>query len=308
MRIDTTNTGPAVSPMRARTKGAGLAIALLLGVLPGTGSAGEYDERVPAEPGGRLRIDLSGGSVEIEGHDEETVRVEANASGPGANAIDFELTGTPEDLRLRSARRGIAGWFAGRVRVRVRVPNEFSLDVRTSGGSIEVEEIEGRVDLRTSGGDVRVSEIEGPVELRTSGGSIEAEEIGGDLEAETSGGSIEVREIDGRVDVRTSGGSLKVHDVDGAVRARTSGGTISVRFSGAPEGDVETSGGWIEVEYPEGDGFDLNAESSGGPVELDERSELEGKIEPHKVRAEVNGGGPKLRLRTSGGYIRLRAR
>jgi hypothetical protein len=294
--------------MQMRTTVMGLGVALLVVVLAMAAPAAEFDERVPAEPGGRLRIDLTGGAVEIESHDEDVVRVEASASGPGAGAIDFELEGTPENLRLRSLRRGIAGWFAGRVRVRVRVPEEFSLDVRTSGGSIEVEEIQGRVQLRTSGGNVEVSQIEGSVELITSGGSIEAQVIVGDLEAETSGGSIEVKEIEGRVDVRTSGGSVEVHDVDGAVRARTSGGTISVRFSGAPEGDVETSGGWIEIEYPDGDGFDLNAETSGGRVELDEHSELQGKVEPHKVRAEMNGGGPRLRVRTSGGDIRLRAR
>jgi hypothetical protein len=285
-----------------------LGLIVLVPLLAGPVVAAEFDQRVPAEPGGRLRIDLSGGEVEIEGHDEDSVRVEASASGPGSNAVEFELSGDPRDLRLRSSRRGIAGWFGGRVRVRVRVPEEFSLDVRTSGGSIEVEEVRGRVELRTSGGNVEVSKIEGPVELRTSGGSIEAEVIEGDLRAETSGGSIEVKEIDGRVDVKTSGGSLQIHDVDGAVRARTSGGTISVRFSGAPEGDIETSGGWIEIEYPEGDGFELDAESSGGRVELEERSEMQGTVQTHRVRADVNGGGPRLRVRTSGGDIRLRER
>ena len=69
------------------------------------------------------------------------------------------------------------------MRVRVRVPREFSIDVRTHGGSIEVEDIEGDVETRTSGGRISIGRIEGDVELETSGGALEANQIDGSVRA-----------------------------------------------------------------------------------------------------------------------------
>ncbi len=278
-------------------------------LLCGAASAQEFDERVRAEPGGRLVAELDGGRVEIESHGEDEVRVEAQASGFGAGAADFRLERRGSQVSLRTDLGGVLGWIGGqRVRVRIRVPEEFSLDLRSGGGDVEIEEIEGTVEVRTRGGRVRVREVTGGVELHTSGGTIEAEEIEGDVVARTSGGAIRAVEIEGSVDVETSGGGIEVYDVAGRVRARTSGGPISVRFTGAPSGDIETSGGGIEVELPEGEGLRLEAQTQGGRVELDRPLALEGRIEPTRIEADVNGGGPLLRLHTSGGDIRVRVR
>jgi DUF4097 and DUF4098 domain-containing protein YvlB len=234
-------------------------------------AAAEFEERVPAESGGRLRVQLDTGSVEVEGHDENEVRVEASSSGL-ADAMRFTLEGRGSDIELRGRRRGVMGWFSGaRVRVHIRVPQAFSLDIRTGGGEVEVEGIEGTLSARTSGGEVSAREIEGPVELRTSGGEVRVEEVHGDVEARTSGGAVEISEVEGRIEAATSGGRMEIHDVSGPVDARTSGGSISVRFSGAPAGVIQTSGGGIEIEFPEGSGLRLDARTSGVGVDLDQQ-------------------------------------
>ena len=92
------------------------------------------------------------------------------------------------------------------------------------------------------------------------------------------------------------------------VEADTSGGAINVRFSDAPSGVLETSGGNIDVEFPEGQGMDLDARTSGGSVWIDEQLTVRGRVEPTRVEAEVGEGGEGLRLRTSGGDIRIRVR
>lgn len=280
----------------------------LLALLAAPAMAREFEQRVPAEAGGRLRVDLDAGSLEVEGHDEEEVRVEASASGVGG-VMEFELRGDGKDIELHGKRSGVLGWLSPtRVRVRIRVPDEFSLDLRTGGGEVEVEGIEGAVSARTSGGQVSVSEVEGPVELRTSGGPVRAEQIEGDVNARTSGGAVKISEVEGRIDAETSGGEMEIHDVSGPVRVRTSGGSISVRFTEAPAGEIQTSGGGIEVEFPEGAGLRLDAETSGGGVELDLPIRPTGKMERSRVQGDVNGGGELVRVRTSGGPIRIRER
>jgi hypothetical protein len=290
-----------------------IALALFAALAAGLAAPAGGDElrqSVSVEAGGRLEVDLAGGSVEIETHDEPRVSVEADARGFGAGSFDFELTSDGKNARLTGGPTGwmpfnFGGWSA---RVRARVPEEYSVHVRTGGGAIEIHDVVGEIDAGTSGGGIEVIEARGPVRLDTSGGPIRVEEVNGDVVARTSGGSVRVVEVDGRVEARTSGGRVEVLDASGPVLARTSGGSITLRFSASPEGDAETSGGSIEVEIPEDAELDLEATTSGGRVRIDSDLELRGRVDSGDVEGRLNGGGPLLRLHTSGGNIRLSAR
>ena len=263
---------------------------LLLAFAPAV-AAKDFEDRIAAKPGGRLRVDLKGGSVEVESHGDNEVRVDANVRGVGSRAMDFELEGDGVDVEFTADLRAWASVFGGpQVRVRLRVPERYDVDISTGGGDVDLQEIQGEVTARTSGGSIEVDKIEGPVSLRTSGGSIDAKEIRGNLEA------------------RTSGGRIRAAEVTGSVEAHTSGGEIAVRFTDAPEGVLETSGGGIEVDFPEDVGASLDAKTSGGRVEVEHGVEVRGGLDPQHVVGEINGGGRTLRLRTSGGDIRVRIR
>jgi hypothetical protein len=284
-------------------------IALLSAVLSSGASAEEFEESIAAQPGGTLRVDLDAGSVDVETHDRNEVRVEARAQG-WLRSMDFELSGDGTDTQLVGK---VGGWlvpFFGNAsaEVRVRIPERYSVGVRTRGGSIDLEDVHGEVRARTSGGSITLDEAEGPVDLQTSGGSVEVEEVAGDLTARTSGGSIRVSEIDGSVELRTSGGNIDALDVRGPLMAHTSGGSISARFTGVPEGSLRTSGGSIEAEFPEDASVTLDARTSGGRVHVEHEILVRGGADRSRIEGKINGGGPKLELRTSGGNIRVRAR
>ncbi len=286
------------------------AVLILAVAIPATASARDFEDSIEARPGGTLRIQLDGGSVEVETHDEDEVRVDAHAQGMGARSADFELTGDGVDVEFRGTISGWLGAISGtrKMRVRVRVPERYGLDIRTSGGRLDLEEIEGDVTARTSGGSIEVDEIEGDVDLETSGGSVEASDIRGNLKVRTSGGRIKASEVTGDVDARTSGGPITIHDVRGRLDLRTSGGSIDARFTDDPAGHLETSGGSIEVEIPAGAGTSLDAQTSGGRVELEHSVTIKGSIDPSHLVGDVNGGGERLILRTSGGNIRIKER
>ncbi|MCP3984765.1 MAG: DUF4097 family beta strand repeat protein, partial [bacterium] len=280
-----------------------LGMALVL-TLPAALAAEDLEATIPMEPGGHLRIELPSGRIEIDSHDEPTVDLNGHASG----RFRFEVEESDNEVLVRGRNEGFLSWFQGRVDIHVRVPSAFSLDLETGGGRIDIEDILGDVRARTSGGSIELEQITGDVEVVTSGGRIQAQEIDGNLKAETSGGRIHVSEVNGDVDVHTSGGRIRIREAAGEVRAMTSGGPIEVRFDGQPSGKLETSGGSIEVEVPENLGFDLDAETSGGRVELDDDLHLKGETERSKISGEVNGGGPSLSLETSGGNIQIQVR
>jgi len=52
----------------------------------------------------------------------------------------------------------------------------------------------------------------------------------------------------------------------------------------------------------------VEAGTSGGRIHTDFPVTLKGKIDPRKLQATINGGGPLLYLHTSGGSIYLKKR
>jgi DUF4097 and DUF4098 domain-containing protein YvlB len=114
--------------------------------------------------------------------------------------------------------------------------------------------------------------------------------------------------VKGNVVARTSGGGIHVDDVMGSIDARTSGGSVTARISRQPEDDcrLTTSGGSVTVSLAKDIRVDVDASTSGGRVSTDFPVTLRGEISKRSLRAKINGGGPELYLRTSGGSIHIR--
>ena len=230
-------------------------------------------------------------------------------------AHELELEFEHEDGAVTVRGRGERRWWGWRrdkrPQFRLTVPYRHDLDLKTSGGDITVDKLQGLVAARTSGGDVRVGEIDGPVNGKTSGGDIRIGKARGTVVAITSGGSIKADEILGTIEATTSGGSIRIRGAHGAVQAKTSGGSIEAEFVEQPAtaSALRTSGGGLTVYLPADIAIDVDARTSGGRVSTDFPVTVEGELpDKNRLRSAINGGGPRLALRTSGGSIRLRRR
>lgn len=210
-------------------------------------------------------------------------------------------------------------------RYRLTVPRSFNVDLATRGGAVSVADLEGAATARTAGGSLSFGRIQGPVTGRTSGGSIRLQETNGTADVKTSGGSIHIGSVNGKVDAATSGGSISIERAKGSVTARTSGGGINVKeVSGLVDaktsgGSVHavltqqpgaactlaTSGGNISVSLPPDAKVDVDAVTSGGGVSTEFPITTETEKKRNSLKAKLNGGGPVMTLRTSGGSIRV---
>ena len=112
-------------------------------------------------------------------------------------------------------------------------------------------------------------------------------------------------DVVGDIDIKTSGGALDITDVKGNIDGHTSGGGINLRLSAQPDEDVSlrTSGGSINAMFPETIKIDLEASTSGGRV----KSEwpVDGSVSKREIEGKINGGGPQVDLKTSGGSIHV---
>ena len=275
---------------------------------------------------GLLRVETHGGAIRVTPGAEATVRVTGKqriraSSETEADDLLKKLELTIEqngnDVRVVSRyeqRRdrlfNFGSWPPVQVDFVITVPAGFATDLNTSGGGITVGDLEGKAILRTSGGAIRLAKMGGPVDARTSGGSIELDAARGAVELKTSGGNITVGQVDGPADLATSGGSIRIESVAGLLRAHTSGGSIRANIAGAlrDECSLSTSGGSVRVAVDKAAAFRLDASTSGGGVDAEGLTITLEKSNRDRSRLAgvVNGGGPLLKLRSSGGGISVR--
>jgi len=85
---------------------------------------------------------------------------------------------------------------------------------------------------------------------------------------------------------------------------------VTATISSQPKSrcSLSTSGGSITVTLAPDIAMDVNAHASGGHVSTDFPVTIQGKIERSSLQAKINGGGPELYLRTSGGGIHIKKR
>jgi hypothetical protein len=296
----------------------------------------EIEKSFSVSPGGWLKLESDLGSIDVETHNENTVKVKVIKK-----VRDFwGLRGKKvlDEFEVRFEQKGddvyvygeLEDWKSDRgshlnIRYIITVPAKYNLDLHTAGGSISIDDLAGEVLAKTSGGSLDFGNIRGAVTAKTSGGSISTEScIGnsefktsggsislgdaeGDIEAHTSGGSVTIESVKGDINTTTSGGSIDVHEVMGNINAQTSGGFVKCRITKQPTDNcsLKTSGGSLTIYMKKGTAVDLDAKTSGGRVTSDHAIMIRGEIDKSSLKGKVNGGGPELYLRTSGGGIRL---
>ena len=247
--------------------------AALLSAYSLMANADTLSQTYQVSPGETLYLKTDAGSINVETHNSDSVEIEVEIDGPDADDFSVRFEQTSDGVNIYGERENEGGWGWNnqlRVKYHLHVPEQYNLDLNTAGGSIKVEDLTGNV------------------------------------EAQTSGGSIGLGDIVGDVDVHTSGGSIRVESVYGEIDANTSGGSIKVEFAKqiTQDASLSTSGGSITAWLPEDIAIDLSASTSGGSVKSD--FDVDGRVKKRSIRGEINGGGPELSLRTSGGSVKIK--
>lgn len=164
--------------------------------------------------------------------------------------------------------------------------------------------------VRTSNGSIRIEDFSAPSDLDTSNGSVTVIDQVGDLRVDTSNGRIEVTGLDGSVTADTSNGSLTLANVAGAINATTSNGSVSITMLGDQSGPfaVSTSNGSVKIRL--GAGFDgvIDARTSNASVSMrgDRVTALEMLGKRH-ARGTIGEGGAESTVSTSNGSVTVEA-
>ncbi len=243
-----------------------------------------------AESGGKIKAHTSSGSITIGSAGGEVVARDAGG-----------------DIRIDAASSNVSVETSSGL---IKIGNAKGERVKAEnhGGNVEIGQASGAVEAETSSGSIIIDSAGGPVEARDAGGDIRIDKARISADVRTASGSIRIGSARGEVNARDAGGSIQIADAGAAVDAETSSGTIDVAFLTVPREDCRlvVMGGGINASVPPSAGLTVDAESLGGSVESELPVTVQGKTRDGALKGRLNGGGPKLSLRSTSGDIRLK--
>jgi hypothetical protein len=269
-----------------------------------------FDTHLAAPIGGRLRVDLDIGSASVVGTDSSEVIVQARMRGfdDVLSQLTISTEQDPSGLTVIEHAHPFYRWFApstARVQFTIEVPRGYPVLVKTSGGSLYLQNLHASVQATTIGGSITVRDVMGSVTAHTYGGSISVERLNGPATLLASGGTIRIADATGALDLHTVGGSIWLNKVDGQVSAETTGGGVSAAMLGDHDISLLTYGGSIKLSVPATIHASLDALTLGGSVRSDIALSSILRAGHSSLSGTINSGGHSIRLQTTGGSILL---
>ena len=194
-----------------------------------------FTETFDVNLGGQLIVNTDAGSIKVETHDKATIELRVKIENREGDEFSYRHELNDGNLTIIGEIEKKHSWVRNlRVEFNLLIPEDYNVELDTSGGSLSIEDLTGNLNANTSGGSIKLSinkQLTKDAKLTTSGGSITA---------------------------------YLIHDIQ----------------------------------------LDINASTSGGRVKSD--FEINGKVKKMSVKGTINGGGPKLTLKTSGGSIKIK--
>lgn len=275
----------------------------------------DFHNSFDVQPGGRLTLENSNGSVEITAWEKDAVDITGTKYASTENGlrdmrIDMVRSGNNVNIRtiLPSGFRGGMG-----AKYIIRVPARYELDrIISSNGSVHVDSVAGNARVKTSNGSVHITRLAGRLDVETSNGSIEIREQQGDTAVRTSNGRIDADGIRGLFDAHTSNGSVHARVTDplpnAPIKVDTSNGSIELSLANLRDNSVRasTSNSSITVRMPSSTNAYVRAHTSNAHVNSDFDVLVKGgQLTKHSLEGNIGAGGPVIDLGTSNGSISI---
>jgi beta-lactamase regulating signal transducer with metallopeptidase domain len=178
----------------------------------------------------------------------------------------------------------------------IEAPADTALRAATGSGSITDTGVGQDAKLTTGSGNITATGIDGGFKAQTGSGNIAIDSTGeGDAKAQTGSGTIDLKGVHGSLDAQTGTGAIKASGTPSSPwKLQTGSGSIELSTANAPMNlDASTGSGKISTGPRFSSGYSLDPMA------------LRGSEDHHRYRAQLNGGGPEVRVETGSGSIRV---
>ncbi len=247
-----------------------------------------WEQTYPMTGPAHVTVDQIDGATRITGWDQPTVQVKASWPGEGRmeDRLEVRVNGNEIILTVKPYRTGFLGLVHDSLLdLEIMVPTGSYAVVDAGSGPVTVEntmgptEVDGgsgrvmlfrvaSAQVDSGSGSVQAQQIAGKIEIETGSGRIDVEAIGGPANLETGSGSIAARRMAGGLQAETGSGSIAAVDIHGHVMLETGSGSIHISRVVAPSMEVETGSGALRMETIDTRGLTLETGSGSVEVEL----------------------------------------
>jgi DUF4097 and DUF4098 domain-containing protein YvlB len=257
---------------------------------------------------GGITVDTSNGDVTI------------HRSGGESAMIDLHSNFGSITVRQVTAKELILDSSNGTLDLKdVTVGSDLTLNTRfgkinLDGGWAQSLTVEGQ------NGDITVNDVhlDGALDLSTNFGQVSvARTEAREYKIETHNGDIELDDGHGSLWLHSGFGDISVEDTqDARLDLKSENGKVSFAGSLSSEADhvVESDFGAVSLRLPSNTAFTLDASTNFGNIRCEfdvlvrgGNEEEEGRASGDDLRGTINGGGPKLRIKTRNGDITIEA-
>jgi DUF4097 and DUF4098 domain-containing protein YvlB len=195
-----------------------------------------FKKTIAFDQEGYLSLDNANGNVQITSWEKDEVEIIAHKEVRASDRetaermmkkLEIDIRESADEIIIEtyfpkgSSGGGVFGWLFGSggqsfsVEYEIRVPQNIDLNINTTNGKVETENVTGKLRLEATNGKIIGRDISGFARCKTTNGSIRVEfsEIpeGDKLTFKTTNGSIKLylpQDFGGDVDLKTTNGHI----------------------------------------------------------------------------------------------------
>ncbi len=285
------------------------------------------DKTFEVKSGVTVNADTFSGGITVTASDDARVHVLVRQTVEATDEKAAEALLAKLDVTLEQAKDGgivlkitprhavrwtWQNWSPAALVIELSVPRSCQLDLRTGEGGVTVGALKGNVSARTAAGAIFIGEIEGEVAATNTRGDVSVTACTGALKLLAKNGNVLIGRSGGRAELSAVDGVIEVQAARGAVIARGNRTDIKISFVHplTEASDLKADGGDVTVGFDPRSAATLNARASKfGSVRVRDLdvTVVKGKPGESTLTGTLNGGGPLIKLRASGGQVRLNA-
>ena len=236
--------------------------------------AEDIDRTLDAASDGEVNVSNIAGSVVVNGWSRNEVEV-SGTLGRNVEELIFERDDDKITVKVKVPKKGGRGIDSD---LRIKVPENSSIDVSAVSADIVVTDVKGEQRLNTVSGDVRTESAANDVRAGSVSGDVEIE--GDNSDAETS--------------ANTVSGDVTVFRAAGTVRAESVSGDVIVDEGAFGRASLNTVNGEIIFQSELRKGGRFIAETVNGDIDVEFVGDVSAKIEIDTFNGSIrNCFGPK---------------
>jgi DUF4097 and DUF4098 domain-containing protein YvlB len=270
------------------------------------------DKSASASIDGMVLIKNAIGSVDIQGWDQEEVKV-TGTLGEEAEDLDVRTSGSRTHVEVVMPDRWDRHDTEGSD-LQISVPHGSRIVVEGVNTTVDVSKVTGRVEVQTVNGDVTIAGPAESVEVHTVNGEVDVEGDVSRVEAEVVGGDIRLTGVRGDIEATSVNGSIHLRG-ERLERFNSSSVAGDIVFEGtlAPDGtfDFESHSGDVILTLAEDTSAEFDVSTFSGDIdnELGPQARRTSRYAPGKeLHFSTGAGEARVRVTTFSGDVEIRRR